>query len=432
MSSPVLGPLLTTVLDVVASGVVVILAQVANRLTRRPTWGWCAAAAAAYTFLVLPTDAAFAGIPDAAVVIVLRLAVLAVAAATVLVAVRARWRVRYATAAAALAAPCLMVVAAETGLLDPVLVTAIATGPVIDAALVGFAAIAAAAILTACRRSAPRSTAWIGVGVVLVGVAHGQQWLAGRDVLVGRVVDPPAALMHLAGLIIVAIGLLDVVHRASDTMMARCAVLEQQLAQVGLTMAERDHELRNGLTGLAGLPELIESPPPALDRVSLGGAIRSELGRLAVILDGSEIVGTYPLHQLVSDVVALHGPAVRTAVPKDLRVVGRRAHLGQVLANLLANCARHAPEADVLVRAERSPGGRVTLEVLDTGPGMHAQMAGSLFEAGVSGVGSTGLGLAICRDLLAAEGASIAAENLPGAGFVARVELREDVRVPSS
>ena len=45
--------------------------------------------------------------------------------------------------------------------------------------------------------------------------------------------------------------------------------------------------------------------------------------------------------------------------------------LAQLLANLLANCARHAPGAQVRVRAA-ARGPRVRIEVIDDGPGLPA------------------------------------------------------------
>jgi hypothetical protein len=70
------------------------------------------------------------------------------------------------------------------------------------------------------------------------------------------------------------------------------------------------------------------------------------------------------------------------------------------LNRLLANCARHAPQARVLVRAA-GRGPRVRIEIIDDGPGLPPGSTARLFRRGVCGAGSTGagLGLAVCSEL---------------------------------
>nr|WP_239028949.1 ATP-binding protein [Pseudonocardia acidicola] len=78
-----------------------------------------------------------------------------------------------------------------------------------------------------------------------------------------------------------------------------------------------------------------------------------------------------------------------------------QAALVQVIANLLVNCERHAPGAQVWLRA-RSADGRVRIEVADDGPGLPPGAAEDLLRRGARGPGSTGsgLGLAITADIV--------------------------------
>ena len=116
---------------------------------------------------------------------------------------------------------------------------------------------------------------------------------------------------------------------------------------------------------------------------------------------------------------------VRIDLPPDLPpVMADRQRLVQVLNNLLANAARHAPEsAPIRIAAERE-GLYVTVSVADEGRGIAPDQLGQLFRkyttAGdrKSGLGS-GLGLAICKGLVEAQGGRIRAES-GGVGLGAR------------
>jgi two-component system OmpR family sensor kinase len=97
--------------------------------------------------------------------------------------------------------------------------------------------------------------------------------------------------------------------------------------------------------------------------------------------------------------------------------------LSQLLANLLANCARHAPGAQVRVRAA-SRGARVRIEVIDAGPGLPPGATARMFRRGVRGPGSTGagLGLAVCTDLVQRHRGSFTVVSTP-TGCTVVVEL---------
>ena len=116
---------------------------------------------------------------------------------------------------------------------------------------------------------------------------------------------------------------------------------------------------------------------------------------------------------------------VRIDLPPDLpRVMADRQRLVQVLNNLLANAARHAPEsAPIRIAAERE-GLSVAVSVADEGRGIAPDQLGQLFRKYTTagdrkgGLGS-GLGLAICKGLVEAQGGRIRAES-GGLGLGAR------------
>jgi signal transduction histidine kinase len=76
--------------------------------------------------------------------------------------------------------------------------------------------------------------------------------------------------------------------------------------------------------------------------------------------------------------------------------------LAQVLATLLDNSLVHG--AGMVSITTRSAGGSVVIEVGDEGPGVPAELGQRIFARSVSSAGSTGLGLALARDLATADG----------------------------
>jgi signal transduction histidine kinase len=88
-----------------------------------------------------------------------------------------------------------------------------------------------------------------------------------------------------------------------------------------------------------------------------------------------------------------------------------------VVDTLIENVFSHTPEGTsfgVRVSAGRVP----VLEVFDRGPGFHSAAA---IGRGVSGAGSTGLGLDIARRAAELSGGGLELNDRPGGGAVVRV-----------
>lgn len=90
--------------------------------------------------------------------------------------------------------------------------------------------------------------------------------------------------------------------------------------------------------------------------------------------------------------------------------------LGQIFDNLLDNANRYAPTGTpISVRIGQEEPGRVTIRIVDRGPGVPAAMREQLFTRFVKGPSTagdgTGLGLAISRGLVQAHAGTIALED---------------------
>jgi signal transduction histidine kinase len=111
------------------------------------------------------------------------------------------------------------------------------------------------------------------------------------------------------------------------------------------------------------------------------------------------------------------------------QVWGDRSRLLQVMVNLLSNAMRFVPDGGAIRVSISREGEACEVTVCDSGPGIDPALAERLFEAGVSGQGRTGLGLAIAREIAGEHRGTIAAEphgELGGASF--RLRLPIDAR----
>ena len=100
----------------------------------------------------------------------------------------------------------------------------------------------------------------------------------------------------------------------------------------------------------------------------------------------------------------------------------------ELLGNLLSNAFKYVESGDEVRVTARGAGGRLELEVADTGPGIPADDLEHVFEKyyqveeGGDELG-TGLGLAIAREIAESHGGTIEAESEPGRGTLFRIRL---------
>ncbi len=123
------------------------------------------------------------------------------------------------------------------------------------------------------------------------------------------------------------------------------------------------------------------------------------------------------------------GRTVRTDVPADLpEVEADPGLLERVVANLVANALRYAPDDAPPLVAGSSLGDRVELRVVDRGPGIPPDDLERVF-APFQRLGDTdnttglGLGLALSRGLTEAMGGRLTPEETPGGGLTMVVSL---------
>lgn len=96
------------------------------------------------------------------------------------------------------------------------------------------------------------------------------------------------------------------------------------------------------------------------------------------------------------------GRAIVHSGKQGMRAVGTPGAVAQVLAALIENSLMHG--GGTVALRTRVTGNQSVIEVTDEGPGVPADLGARIFERAVSGRSSTGIGLAVARDLAEADG----------------------------
>lgn len=198
----------------------------------------------------------------------------------------------------------------------------------------------------------------------------------------------------------------------------------ESAAATAQARAERDHEMRNVLTNLAASRYWLstnENERSGEDD-ELAKMIRHEFDRLRALLDpvAADPQQSCAVESVLTRMVTLSkaaGKEITMECPARLVVSVPPATVAQVVTNLLANCARHAPGSPVHITARRV-GSICRIDVADEGPGLPL----------VPGAGATtgsGLGLALSGQLLEDHGGTVTLLPSPrrGTGCTARLEL---------
>jgi len=186
------------------------------------------------------------------------------------------------------------------------------------------------------------------------------------------------------------------------------------------SVAMAAHELRNPLTSVHGYATLISRNL---------GAVQDQLTRLDRII--SDLLGRTALEKDVADVVKIATEAVgrlRALTGRDAWLIKPDqpalaridpVRLAQVLDNLLRNAAKYSPETGAITLQVIPGDEEVRFVVQDEGSGIAPDEIEHVFERGFRSprlaetTQGEGLGLAVCRQIVEAQGGRISVES-PG------------------
>ncbi|MFC8201005.1 ATP-binding protein [Streptomyces sp. NPDC060006] len=193
---------------------------------------------------------------------------------------------------------------------------------------------------------------------------------------------------------------------------ARMLTAERRLA------ADASHQLRTPLTALSmRLEEITLTDDPHTVKEEATIAL-GQVERLTDVVErlltnsrdprtGSAV--TFDLDEVIKQQLAEWRPAYRNAGraivssgKHHLQAVGTPGAVAQVLAALIENSLMHG--GGTVALRTRVTGNQAVIEVTDEGAGVPADLGARIFERAISGRNSTGIGLAVARDLAEADG----------------------------
>ena len=219
----------------------------------------------------------------------------------------------------------------------------------------------------------------------------------------------------------------------------------RRLAELGQAVSKISHDLRNILATatlvsdrIASIddPEVQRLTPSLIRSIDRAATLANETLRYGRTSEAVPNRSSFDLHDLIEDVGASAGVAqnarvnLRNEVPAQFSM---RADRDQVFRALL-NLARNAVQAmdsegsrggQVVARAERTADNHVTIDIIDSGPGLPPKAREALFRpfAGSTKAGGTGLGLAIARDIARAHRGDIHLVRSDERGTQFRLEI---------
>ena len=224
---------------------------------------------------------------------------------------------------------------------------------------------------------------------------------------------------------------------------ARDAALAADRAK-SLFLATMSHEMRTPLNGVLGMASLLaHCPLDAQQKKMLAVIAESGEHMLELVEDMLDIVAidarSIQLRKQPFDPELLLQAAIEaaraTADAKGLRLVadaracrGRAflhdaSRIRQVLRQMVTNAVKFTESGAVVLRAQASAAGDLRFEVADTGPGVAPDERARIFErfyqsdgTATRRHGGAGLGLAICRELVALWGGEIGVDSPAGKG----------------
>jgi signal transduction histidine kinase len=299
-----------------------------------------------------------------------------------------------------------------------------------------------------------------GIAVVSLAIAAGAGVLLSRWV-VRPVTDLRAAAVRLGGGDLTARASPDggppEIRELAEVFNATAAQLEDLIESQEQFVADASHQLRTPLTALRLRLEMLEAEldDPALDgaivRDDLAGA-GAEVERLSRLVDGllalaradrrsvRNAVEPIDTSEMLVSRAAVWSPLTQErgvtieVDPAEATAMASPDRLVQVIDNLLANAVDVSPAGGTItLSASSGPDGRVTIHVIDDGPGMTEEQRARAVDRFWRGrvdrteLGGSGLGLAIVDKLVRLDGGELELRDRPG-----RPGLEAVVRLPGA
>lgn len=218
--------------------------------------------------------------------------------------------------------------------------------------------------------------------------------------------------------------------RVSDVLDTSAVALAELVQRERELVGDVSHQLRSRITALQlRLDELAAHPDPDARREALAALEQTE--KLSAVLDdlleaaraaraaGAELMdlreGLVPVVDEWRPALRAAGRPLRLRLPDGMFARVTPARLREAVGALVDNALRHGGGA-VTITARRVESG-LLIEVGDHGAGVAEELVPHVFDRGVSVGSSTGLGLALARALVEADGGRLELSRVRPAMF---------------
>ncbi|RFB05515.1 sensor histidine kinase [Parvularcula marina] len=255
----------------------------------------------------------------------------------------------------------------------------------------------------------------------------------------------------------------DEIGELSDSLRSMTLALHNRIEVIDHFAADVSHELKNPLTSIRSAIETLDLANTPEARARLLAVIANDVARMdrlitdisnASRLDADlarESREAVDIAQLLRDIVETYNMMGKTGQApvrllgrfgsQPLYIFGSPSTLGQVFRNLIDNALSFSPQdgsVRVMMEVERDDWGpAVRISVADDGPGIPEENLESIFKrfytkrpAGTQFGNNSGLGLAICRQIVESHEGRIWAENRLNAMGTERIGAVFHVTIP--
>ena len=308
--------------------------------------------------------------------------------------------------------------------------------------------------------TALRQTLWTLAVILASGIPCAMALaMAGGYLLAGRVLAPVGAMADTARRITAeSLSAQLPVENPHDEFGRLALVFNETLSRLDIAFeqlrrftADASHELRTPLTGIRSVGEVaLQRPLSTQEYRDVIASMLEEVDRLTRLVENLLLLtraeaGRIPMKPVVVDLTELVG-----SVSDTLRVLADEKNqewtvdiaehvtaacdasiLRLAVTNVMYNAIKYTPDkGEIRVTARRSSLGDAVIEIQDTGPGIALTHRQRIFErfyrvddARSRDTGGVGLGLAIARWAVEANGGRIELESEEGRGTMFRIVL---------
>ena len=245
-------------------------------------------------------------------------------------------------------------------------------------------------------------------------------------------------LLGLASLVVILILLLTAQIRATKEALIKA---EQAKVAKAKFLAVAGHDLRQPLQAVTLLLSTLQAQAESHNNIRLFSGIHHSLDSITELLNGVLDISKLDAEQLTvnNEAIALSpilnkmldryeeqannkGVTLTLDNPKDLYVTSDELLLERIISNLLSNAVHYTSEGEISLRV-RQYGGRVSVVIKDTGPGISTEDQQLIFDEFVqlnhsraNNTKGLGLGLSIVKRLCEMLNHNLQLQSQPGQG----------------